>query len=247
MVTKTMRNLIFSFLFVISSSAYVDSVYAGSADECGLEGKACFEYGATVFQNRCSLCHGSDGLGEGVLSLSIKNYPNTNLLEPKHGLSPADVEKVIRYGGGTSTDKTKKNPVSNEMPPWGDELTMAQLESVTNFVIHLRSDTEKAMTLLRKVSATLEPSLRIGRAIFMGRCSLCHGALGLGDGKMSRIIKNPPPFNLTLSRSPDEYLSDIIHKGGGEMNRSPRMPPFGDDLSESDIASVIMFIKTLRQ
>ncbi len=220
--------------------------FAGSADECGQEGKSCFEYGATVFQNRCSLCHGTDGLGEGVLSLSIKNYPNTNLLEPKHGLSPKDVAKVIRYGGGTKTTKSD-NPVSNEMPPWGDELTLAQMESVTDFVLYLRSDTEKAMILLRKVSANLKPSLRIGRAIFMGRCSLCHGTLGMGDGKMSRIIKDPPPFNLTKSRSPDKYLNELIHKGGGEMGRSPRMPPFGDDLSKSDIASVIMFIKTLRQ
>ncbi len=237
-------RIIFTYVIVALSSL---SVHAGSADECGLEGKSCFEYGATVFQNRCSLCHGTDGLGEGVLALSIKDYPNTNLLEPRHGKSYKNVAKVIRFGGGAANPTAQTKKVSDEMPPWGDELTMAQLESVTEFVLHLRSDTEKAMQLLRKVSATLEPSLRIGRAIFMGRCSLCHGTSGLGDGKMSRIIKNPPPFNLTLSRAPDSYLSELIHKGGGQMQRSPRMPPFGDDLSESDIASVIMFIKTLRQ
>ena len=132
------------------------------------------------------------------------------------------------------------------MPPWGDELTVAQMESVADFVLYLRMDSENAMKLLRSASANLKPSLRIGRAIFIGRCSLCHGAAGLGDGKMSRIIKNPPPFNLTLSRSPDSYLSDIIHKGGEKMNRSSRMPPFGDDLTDSEIASVILYIKTLR-
>ena len=64
---------------------------------------------------------------------------------------------------------------------------------------------------------------------------------------MSRIIKNPPPFNLTLSRADDKYLSDIIHKGGEQMQRSPRMPPFGDDLTEPEITSAILYIKTLRQ
>jgi cytochrome c553 len=63
---------------------------------------------------------------------------------------------------------------------------------------------------------------------------------------MARIIKNPPPFNLTLSRVPDDYLSDMIHKGGAAMGRSPRMPPFGGDLSETDIKSVMMYVKTLR-
>ena len=237
-----MRTILISLLGFFCSL----SVYAGSAEECGQEGKACFEYGATVFQNRCALCHGSDGLGEGVLSLSIKGYPNTNLLEPNHSVSYRDVENIVRYGGGSTTDKSKK-PVSNEMPPWGDELTMAQMESVIDFVLFLRLDSEKAMATLRKVSANLKPSLRVGRAIFKGRCTLCHGNSGVGDGKMSRIIKNPPPFNLTLSQSPDDYLVDIIHKGGEKMNRSPRMPPFGNDLTDSEISSVIMFIKTLRQ
>jgi len=222
------------------------AVYAGSAEECGLEGKSCYRYGATIFHERCALCHGSDGLGEGVLSLSIKDYPNTNLLQPKHGHSYRDVENVVRYGGGFKKDGLS-TPVSNEMPPWGDELTIAQMESVVDFVLFLRLDSEKAMATLRKASAKLKPSLRIGRATFIGRCSLCHGVLGLGDGKMSRIIKDPPPFNLTLSRSPDNYLSDIVHKGGEKMSRSPRMPPFGGDLSEPEIASVIMYIKTLRQ
>jgi len=241
-----MRALFIWILTAAICFPYSSRVNSGSSEECGAEGKSCFEYGATVFQNRCSLCHGSDGLGEGVLALSIKNYPNTNLLEPKHGKTYRDVEYIIRYGGGTNNNSRRK-AVSKEMPPWGDELTVAQMESVANFVIYLRSDTDEATKLLRKISATLKPSLRIGRAIYLGRCSLCHGSLGLGDGKMSRIIKNPPPFNLTLSRAPDAYLNEMIHKGGKEMGRSPRMPPFGEDLTKSEIASVIMFIKTLRE
>jgi hypothetical protein len=37
---------------------------------------------------------------------------------------------------------------------------------------------------------------------------------------------------------PDEYLIDIISKGGQGMQRSPRMPPFGGDLSENEINHV---------
>jgi len=238
---KKLTIILMGFIFFNFSL----DLLANSAAECGLEGKSCNKYGAAVFQNRCSLCHGSDGLGEGVLALSIKKYPNTNLLQTAHGTSYDQVMDIVRYAGGlVKNDKSKK--ISVEMPPWGDELTVAQLESVVNFVLFLRKDTEKAMQLLREVANDLEPSLRNGRAIFLGRCSLCHGKQGLGDGKMSRIIKDPPPFNLTLSRAPDQYLSDLIHKGGETMGRSSRMPPFGDDLSESDIKSVIIFLKTLR-
>ncbi len=206
---------------------------------CGTEAKPCVGYGAEVFQSRCALCHGSDGMGEGILPLSLKNYPSTNLMDPKHAKDIQSLEQVITYGGGLPE-------VSIEMPPWGDELTATQLKSVAQFVEFMRQDLESALVHLKKAGEKLEPSIKIGRAIFQGRCTLCHGKYGLGDGKMSRIIKNPPPFNLTLSGAPDNYLSDIIHKGGGKMGRSPRMPPFGGDLSENEIKSVILFIKTLR-
>lgn len=226
---------IIGFLFAISSFA----VHAGSSADCGMEAKPCLEYGARIFAERCTLCHGTDGLGEGILSLSVKDYPNASLMDKRLFKNIDEMKEVIVYGGGLER-------VSGEMPPWGDELTSTQLESVVMFTDLLVNDLEKAMPMIAKASESLEPSLRIGRATFQGRCSLCHGKYGLGDGKMARIIKNPPPFNLTLSRMPDDYLSDIIHKGGAEMGRSPRMPPFGGDLSENDIKSVIMYIKTLR-
>lgn len=216
------------------------SAFAGSASKCGLEGKPCLNYGAQVFQERCSLCHGTDGLGEGILPLSMKVYPNTNLLEPKHAKESSSLNKVITYGGGLPG-------VSVEMPPWGDELTAAQLESVVDFVSFMRADLESALVYLKKAAETMKPSARVGRAVYQGRCSLCHGRYGQGDGKMARIIKNPPPFNLTLSRAPDNYLRDIIFKGGEKMGRSPRMPPWGGDLTDKEIESVILYLKTIRQ
>ena len=230
----------FRLTFLIVVSFFSSLSQAGSSlTDCGAEAKSCLAYGANIFQERCSLCHGTDGLGEGLLSLSLKNYPPTNLLEPKLSNDFDSIKNVIIYGSGLPK-------VSAEMPPWGDELTLTQVESVSEFVAFLRKDTEAALKQLKVAGANMKPSMKIGRATFQGRCSLCHGKFGLGDGKMSRIIKDPPPFNLTLSRSPDEYLSDIIHKGGAKMQRSPRMPPFGGDLNETEIKSIIMYIKSIR-
>ncbi len=212
---------------------------AGSAEQCGEEARPCVEYGALVFQQRCALCHGSDGLGEGILPLSVKDYPKTNLLEPRYGTDPETVMRIVTSGGA-------RPPVSPEMPPWGDELTATQLESVVEFVGYLRQDLDGALAMLRNKAKELPPSLKTGRAIFLGRCALCHGRTGEGNGKMARIIKNPPPFNLTRSGAPDDYLRRIISGGGASVGRSPRMPPWGNDLSANEIDSVILFIKTLR-
>ncbi len=228
------------FLYVLSLFLYTLTTIAGESQKyCGGEAQSCVTYGANIFQARCALCHGTDGLGEGILSLQMKNYPNTNLLDtrPKNY---KEIEKIIRFGGSLPD-------ISIEMPPWGDELTASQLESVTSFVVLLHRKRDKALKLLRETAKNIKPSIRLGRGIFQGRCSLCHGSGGEGDGKMAKIIKNPPPFNLTLSRMPDSYLKDIISKGGQAMGRSPRMPPWGTDLSPKEIDSVIMYIKTLRR
>lgn len=231
-----MLRLILAFGLMLSAIAAM----ADSAEQCGVEAKPCVRYGAQVFQVRCRLCHGSDGLGEGILPLSLKGYPNTNLLEAQQAKDSKSLTRVIYYGGGLPE-------VSTEMPPWGDELTATQLDSVVQFVAYLRSDYESALQLLREEAANIEPSIRIGRAIYQGRCALCHGKHGQGDGKMARIIKDPPPFDLTLSRSPDDYLVEIITKGGGALDRSPRMPPWGGDLTDNEIRSVVLYLKTLRQ
>lgn len=230
-----MRQLLLLATFLFASTA----IFAGESYEC-IKGKPCLDHGAQVFHYRCALCHGNDGLGEGILPLSIKNYPNTNLLQSKFGKDPASLERIIRKGG-------KLNKVNDEMPPWEDELTEREIKSVVMFTELLHRDMELALVMLKQQTQKITPSERIGRAIFLGRCALCHGREGKGDGKMARIIKDPPPFNLTQSRIDGKYLHDIIAKGGQAMGRSPRMPPWGTDLADKEIDSVILYLKTLRK
>ena len=197
------------------------------------------EHGAKVFFDRCTLCHGTDGMGEGVLALSMKDYPPTNLMKPKYGTDLSSLRKLIAFGGS-------EGDLSEEMPPWGDELTHRNLESVALFVEFLRKNPEKARSLLSKESLSGYPTARKGRGVFITRCTLCHGKFGEGDGRMARVIKDPPPFNLTLSGAPDSYLKEIIAKGGEAMGRSSRMPPWGGDLTPMEIDSVILYLKTIR-
>ncbi len=204
------------------------------------EAKPTLEYGAKVFQARCVLCHGREGYGDGMLPMSLKDYPDTNLHENKFGKELDELRLSVIYGGSLGT-------MSAEMPPWGDELTYTQVESVTLFTKLLIDDPKKAISMVDKTQAGTKPTERVGRAIFKSYCSLCHGENGEGDGKMAKIIKNPPPFNLTLSRAPDEYLMQIISKGGAAMGRSPRMPPWGEQFSETERKSIILYIKTLRR
>lgn len=197
------------------------------------------QFGARTFQDRCELCHGSKGLGEGVLALTLKDYPNTNLLKPKYSGDPDALRQQIIFGGS-------KGDMHELSPPWGDELTWTEIESLVLFITLLRSDSDRAFKLLAMEAKNQKPSIKLGRLTFKNRCALCHGPDGEGNGKMAKIIKDPPPFNLTQSGMPEDYLIEMVTKGGEKMQRSPRMPPFGGDLSDNEIKSVVSYILTLR-
>lgn len=196
--------------------------------------------GVEVYIQRCSLCHGSQGMGEGKIPLKIPNYPNTNLVKSLKAVSPKEIYETIVFGGMLEN-------ISNYMPPMGNELTWTEVESVSLFIQELRNNTEQTLGLVATYQNTQSVAANLGKQVYEARCVLCHGTDGLGDGRMSKIIKNPPPFDLTLSSVPKFYLKEIISKGGEAMGRSVQMPPWRDQLAENEIDAVIDYVMMLRK
>jgi len=195
--------------------------------------------GAQLFQQRCAICHGSDGLGEGVLAMSIPNYPNTNLLLPRVATDSSSIRRVI-VEGPLFAD------ISPFMPPWKDAMTDAEIEAATLFVVYLRQDLTTAIVFAREAARLMPPSARIGRALFLGRCAICHGADSMGSGRLAARLQ-PKPSNLANSRVEDAYLRSIISLGGAAVLRSPAMPAWDSEFSESEIESIIFYLHTLRK
>lgn len=195
--------------------------------------------GAYVYKQRCALCHGNLGLGDGLLPSKIKNYPGTNLLDKPKTTAHIEVYKVITHGGTLPG-------ISEFMPPMGDDLTWTETESVVSFVMLLRENPKKAEEILIALGKPDTRDYKEGMEIFLTRCALCHGETGEGNGRLAKIINSPPPFDLTSSRKPDEYLETMITNGGEFMGRSKQMPAWGDQLTPSQIKSVINYIKTIR-
>lgn len=198
------------------------------------------ERGAAVFEQRCALCHGSQGMGEGKIPLKIKDYPNTNIAIAKKANTLAEIHKITVYGA-------LLEDINQYMPPMGNELTWTEVESVSMFVHQLRLEPKKALVLLSALNGKSDDDIGLGLEVYQSRCVLCHGQNGLGDGRMAKVIKTPPPFNLTLSKAPEAYLKMIVQQGGDPIGRSPQMPPWRDQLSEKEIDAVVFYITTLRQ
>lgn len=200
--------------------------------------KADTESGARLFYERCVLCHGISGMGEGLLPLKIKDYPRTNLLS-KQELTRDNIFTAIKYG-------SSKAEISDLMPPMLNELSDREINLLTDFVVYLREDSSAASAQLKSLSTKASPNKRTGEHLYSTRCVLCHGKEARGDGRMSKVITAPPPANLISSKADLNYIKNIVKHGGEAMGRSPQMPPWGDQFSDSEIESIGIYIMYLR-
>ena len=195
--------------------------------------------GAQIYVERCLLCHGSNGMGEGVLPLKIPEYPETSLLKPEN----PEIEEVIsaiKFGA------SKSNPIML-MPPMDGELTDQEIDIVSKFVLYMRSNNAEASKLIKEATKKVEPNRRTGEQLFSTRCVLCHGKDAKGTGRMAKVIKDPPPANLMNDKLDIAYIKKIVELGGEKMGRSPAMPPWGDQFSENEIESIALHILHLRE
>jgi mono/diheme cytochrome c family protein len=87
-----------------------------------------------------------------------------------------------------------------------------------------------------------------GKALFAQSCAACHGPAGKGDGAAAAAL-NPKPRDLTdkayIGGLKDEYLFDIVKKGGAAVGKSAVMPPWGAAMKDDQIRDLITFVRSL--
>ncbi len=90
-----------------------------------------------------------------------------------------------------------------------------------------------------------DPVLSRGRDLFLGRCAVCHGQEGRGDGPLAPTIANPPVGNLTdddwkHGGRPDQ-IAAVIAKGVA----GTRMEAWGRTLDPADLRAVVAYVEHL--
>jgi len=79
-----------------------------------------------------------------------------------------------------------------------------------------------------------------GAATYKAKCALCHGANGGGDTPSGKAMKVKDLRSDAVQKQTDIELTKTISGGKGKM------PAYGKQLTEPDIAAVISFIRTLK-
>lgn len=85
-----------------------------------------------------------------------------------------------------------------------------------------------------------------GQKIFTERCVVCHGQNADGKSTLGNLM-NPHPANLRVSTLTAAQRESIVRKGGLAVGRSDGMPAWGNELSDSEISAVVVYVASLRQ
>ena len=102
-----------------------------------------------------------------------------------------------------------------------------------------------ACALVQNPAPSPSPAAQRGAVVFQRYCVLCHGDKADGNGAAAHL-HSPRPANLTISPYPDAYKENIIRKGGKAIGRSAGMPPWGKELSDLQIESVVAYLRTVK-
>ena len=89
-----------------------------------------------------------------------------------------------------------------------------------------------------------------GKDLFDRQCATCHGAGGRGDGPSAAGFSTKPA-DLTdgrlMNALPDEFLVNVIRRGGPAEGLAPTMPAFEKFLSDAQTAQVVAYVRSLAQ
>jgi len=112
----------------------------------------------------------------------------------------------------------------------------------------IRAEIILALLLPALSMAQTKGDPKVGKAKYEADCAGCHGKTGKGDGPAAAAL-TPKPQDHTdgkvMNSLSDQYLFDIIKKGGNAMKKAPIMPANDKKLSDQEIWDVVAYIRSL--
>jgi len=239
--------LLLTFVFEIS-------VIEGMAEERP-KGKQAAPTGEAIYQKYCSICHGSEGRGDGHAAFFMTPKPRDfssgrfKLRSTLPGQPPldSDLRSTVTYG------------MAGSLMPSFESLSDRERTEVVAYIKSL-AVTKPGSQKTRKPRAILiPPEPRVTRAS-LGRgkqlykdlgCGDCHGEKGKGDGPSAKDLKDQwgyaiQPTDLTAGVFKGGHNGKEIYKRIAIGMDGTPMPAFDDDiLTGNDRWLLVQYVQSL--
>jgi cytochrome c oxidase cbb3-type subunit 2 len=205
--------------------------------------------GRDIYVQNCSICHGTDGKGDGALAAELTpaprnlvvgnfRYRSTGFGEPP---SQADLIRIITQG--------IEGSYGQSMPAF-DTLSAAEVFALTNVVREFAGFDVFGTS----VDIPPQPEARqvdLGRQLFTDNgCNQCHGDTGDGNGIVATDLRDDNdapirPANLQSSAfKGGNKPEDIFLRINYGIDGTP-MPSFGRNLSSNEVWALTDFVVSL--
>jgi len=87
-----------------------------------------------------------------------------------------------------------------------------------------------------------------GKKLYISYCSTCHGETAKGDGMAARSLPVKPADHTNgtiMNQLSDQFLREIISKGGSAVGKSSFMPSWGSALDDKQISDLIAYLRSI--
>jgi mono/diheme cytochrome c family protein len=87
-----------------------------------------------------------------------------------------------------------------------------------------------------------------GQKLYTTYCSSCHGDKGRGDGAAGKALPVKPADHTDgklMNSFSDEFLLNIISKGGAAVGKSAFMPAWGGVLKENQLQDLVTYVRSI--
>jgi mono/diheme cytochrome c family protein len=87
-----------------------------------------------------------------------------------------------------------------------------------------------------------------GQKLYTIHCSSCHGDKGRGDGAAGKALPVKPADHTDgklMNSFSDEFLMNIISKGGAAVGKSSFMPAWGGVLKENQLQDLLAYLRSI--
>lgn len=104
------------------------------------------------------------------------------------------------------------------------------------------------LVIVIAASSTQAQSQTEGKKLYTSYCESCHGDKGKGDGVAAGSLPVKPKDHTNgavMNQLTDQFLVEVISKGGSAVGKSAFMPAWGASLNEKQVREVVAYIRTL--
>lgn len=195
-----------------------------------------------TYKTQCARCHGDKGDGRGMNAIYLDPAPR-DLTKSEFMVSKPQARFLASITLGVP---------GTSMPPWGKTLNGDQVKGELDYVFQTYVHEPSRQMNPRKVSEqnpvpmSAESAAR-GEAIFLQRCTGCHGRKADGRGPNSLDI-SPRPRNLRnsafIGNTPDRRLFESVMYGV-EGTAMPSWIDYG--LSQNEVGDIVNYIRSLNE